>query len=96
MWTSLYTPDQVTPIKSNLTEELLQYSEGVKVYGIEKPMPSHIITLQANTEVGFHHFLLKNGYEIVQKFAHSTIYLFSWNEDMYYYVYRKKDLEMFY
>ena len=93
MWTTVYVPDSsLKPRQCNLTEKLLQNSNGVKVFGIDKPMPSHIVTLQGGGKQVFHNFLQSHGYEIVKRFTHSSIFIFSKNSDMQYYIYRRKFL----
>ena len=93
MWTTLYVPDpDLKPIQCNMTEKILQNGIDVKIYGIDKPMPSHIVTLQGGGKQVFHNFLQSRGYEIVKRFTHSSIFIFSKNSDMQYYIYRRKFL----
>ena len=96
MWTTVYHPDHITPMKSNLTEKVLENSVNIKVYGIDRPMPSHIITMQGGNKATFHNFLLKRGYQRVKSFIHSRIYLFSENSELQYCVYRQNIFDRFY
>ena len=90
MWTTVYVPDStLKPIECNLTEKIIETSKDIKVYGIDRPMPSHIVTLQGGDKEVFHPFLAKQGYAVVKKFAHSSVFIFSENSDMQYHIYKK-------
>ena len=88
-WTSIYTPNDATPIKCNLTEKMLQHNSNVDVFGINLPMPSHIITLQGTQHSVYNDFLVQKGYQITKRFDHSSFSIFNENSGLQYHVYKK-------
>ena len=72
-WDTFYQPKFTRhTIKENLTEKMLETYKDFKVYGIDKPMPSHIVTLNSRGYEVYHQFLKKKEYEIIKSFLHSS------------------------
>ena len=88
-WTSIYTPNDATPIKCNLTEKMLQHNSNNDVFGTNLPMPSHIITLQGRQHSVYHDFLVQKGYHITKRFDHSSFSIFNENSGLQYHIYKK-------
>ena len=81
------------PVNVNLTEKMLQNYKEIKVYGIDKTMPSHIVTLNSSGYEVYHQFLEKKGYEIVKTYLHSSKLHFDESPEMYFNIYRLKSLK---
>ena len=92
-WDTFYKPDiNAKQVNCNLTKKMIESHKYVKVYGNDKPMPSHIVTLASRGYEVYNHFLEKKGYEIVKKLLHSKKLFFEKTPEMYFNVYRKKSL----